>query len=72
MKRLVYTVIHRSAPTEPQQETKRFTKQAANHMAALVIDDGGVAAVVEHEEEDIPDITDDASAMAANGRKLVW
>lgn len=51
MKTVTYTVVFRDSADHPQQELVRYTKEAADHFALLIVNNGGVAIVVEDEEE---------------------
>ena len=50
-KTMIYRVVYRQSPEEPQQEAKRYTKEAADAFAWSVYVTGGVAVVVEDMEE---------------------
>ena len=52
MKTIIWTVVFRDSADNPQQELIRYTKEAANAFALSVINNGGVAIVVEGEDED--------------------
>jgi hypothetical protein len=69
MKRLIWTVVFRDDASSPQQELVRYTEEAANSFAAHIIENGGVAIVVEGDEEDTPD----TDSSFNNGRSsLKW
>lgn len=51
MKTLIYTVVFRDSADHPQQELIRYTREAADHFAFLIVENGGVAIVIEGEEE---------------------
>lgn len=52
MKTIIWTVVFRDSAESPQQELVRYTKEAANFFALSIINNGGVAIVVEGEDEE--------------------
>lgn len=58
MKTMIWTVVFRDDAESPQQELIRYTEAAANRFAKSIMDTGGVAIVVEG-EEDSPETDDD-------------
>lgn len=71
MKRMIWTVVFRDATDSPQQEIVRYTEEAANGMAKSILKNGGVAIVIEG-DEDIP--LEDGNSELVNNSKggLVW
>lgn len=59
MKTLKYTVVSRTNPDAPQEETEFFTKSAADAYALQVYLKGGIAMVIE-------DMTDDFTGRNDN------
>lgn len=51
---MVWIITFRLNKQSPQQEIKKYTKEAADHFAEGIMDAGGVAVVTEDVETDIP------------------
>ncbi len=71
MKRMIWTVVHRQNKSTPQQETVRYTAESANKMSKLIEDEGGIAVVVEGEEE-VAEHDDIINEQANDRSTLTW
>lgn len=56
---MTWTVVYRASPKTEQRELVRYTQEAANKFARGVIEDGGVAMVVEGSQEEASDDLND-------------
>jgi hypothetical protein len=68
MKRIIWTVVFRGPDDPKQQELVRYTEEAANQFANLVQENGGVAVIIEGDEE----AEDDGSFNQRNNGELQW